>query len=152
MSYDYEKYIKDNDPLLREMEGAVLISILVNIVDPEFNIVYLQMSSGIFSVHGRIGGEYLGLHRLSEMPCATSPSDDVIICRYPPYDIFEGCTLSQARQMGSAWHGHGFEFSFSERPTRSMIVQTIYCGAESKGQNDCLRLGIGCYENEWVKT
>lgn len=151
MSYDYEKDIKDACSLLEELEGTIILNILINVVDPEFNVVYLDTDKGAFSLQGEVGGEYLGVHRMNELPEITN-QEGYIICKYPPFEIFEGRTISQARQIGSVWHGHGFEFTFLGVLTKTMIVQSIYCGAKPEALEDCLRLGVGNYENEWVKT
>lgn len=151
MTYDYENDVNEACATLPDLEGATIISIRINVVDPEFNVVYLETDKGVYSLQGEVGGEYLGVHRLDELPEITD-QDGYIICRYQPFNIFEGCVISQARQIGAAWQGHGFEFSFSEIPTKSMIVQSIYCGAKPEALEDCLRLGVGHYENEWVKT
>jgi len=151
MEYNYEAYIKKSNTLLSELEGALLKTVLINVIDPEFNVVYLETNKGIFALQGEIGGEYLGVNRLSELPEITE-QDGYIVCKYPPFNIFEGSTISQARQIGSAWHGHGYEFSFEDVFTKTMIVQSIYCGSKPNDLEDCLRLGVGCYENEWKKT
>ena len=134
--------------MLPDLEGSTIISIRVNVVDPEFNVVYLKTDKGIFSLQGEVGGEYLGVHLLNELPEITN-QDGYVVCKYRPFEISEGCKISQARQIGGAWQGHRFEFSFSEVPTKSMIDQSIYCGAKPEGLEDCLRLGGGHYENEW---
>jgi hypothetical protein len=51
----------------------------------------------------------------------------------------------QARSIGSAWNGHGFEFSFEGLPDRTMIVQSIDTGERPADFADCLRFGIGYY-------
>lgn len=151
MKYDYEQYTKDSSKLLCELEGALLKTILINVIEPEFNVVYLSTDKGIFSMQGEIGGEYLGVHRLEEVPEITD-QDGYIICKYPPFSIFEGCTISEARQIGSAWHGHGYELCFHGILNKSMIVQSIYCGVKPENLEDCLRLGIGNYQNEWKRA
>lgn len=151
MEYNYEEYVKESNILLPELEGALVETILINVVDPEFNVVYLETDKGIFALQGEIGGEYLGVHRLTELPQITN-QDGYIICKYPPFNMFEGKTISQARQIGYAWHGHGYEFCFEGILTRTMIVQSIYCGSKPPDLEDCLRLGVGYYENEWKKT
>ncbi|WP_108650239.1 hypothetical protein [Dongshaea marina] len=150
MEYNYELYIKESNTLLPVLEGACVKTILINVVDPEFNVVYLETDKGVFSLQGEMGGEYLGVHRRSELPEITN-QDGCIICKHQPFNMFEGKTISQARQIGAAWHGHGYEFNFEGVFNRTMIVQSIYCGAQPKGLGDCLRLGVGYYENEWRK-
>ncbi len=148
MSYDYEQYIKESSSLLLKLEGATVLSVLINVVDPEFNVVYLETDKGIYSLQGEIGGEYLGVHELKELPETTS-QDGYIICKYPPFEIFVGKRIIQARQIGTAWNGHGYEISFDGMFTQTMIVQSIYGGDKPHNLEDCLRLGVGNYENSW---
>ena len=148
MSYDYEQYTKESSILLSELEGAILISVLINVIDPEFNVVYLETDKGKYSLQGEVGGEYLGVHELKALPEITS-QDGYIICKYPPFEIFIGRRIVQARQIGTAWNGHGYEISFDGMFTQTMIVQSIYCGVKPSKLEDCLRLGIGNYENLW---
>ena len=72
MSYDYEKDTKEACALLEVLEGAMVLSILINVVGPEFNVVYLETDKGVFSLQGEVGGEYLGVHRMSELPELTN--------------------------------------------------------------------------------
>ena len=148
MSDDYEQYTKESSQLLCELEGTTLISVLINVIDPEFNVVYLETDKGIYSLQGEVGGEYLGVHKLEELPEITS-QDGYIICKYPPFEIFVGRNIVQARQIGTAWNGHGYELSFGGMFTQTMIVQSIYSGSKPGDLDDCLRLGIGNYENVW---
>lgn len=148
MSDDYEHYTKESSSLLCELEGATLRSVLINVIDPEFNVVYLETDKGIYSLQGEVGGEYLGVHELEELPDITS-QDGYIISKYPPFEIFVGKRIVQARQIGTAWNGHGYEISFSGMFTQTMIVQSIYCGSKPSELDDCLRLGVGNYENLW---
>lgn len=151
INYDYTKDIESSCTLLSDLEGAVLEAVLINVVDPEFNVVYLQTTQGIFALQGEVGGEYLGVHRLDAMPEVTN-QESYIVCKYEPFEKFVGNSISQARQIGTAWHGHGFEFTFNGCTNKSMIVQSIYCGSKPEQLEDCLRLGVGLYENEWAKT
>jgi hypothetical protein len=148
MSYDYEEYTKESSSLLSELEEATLLSVLINVIDPEFNVVYLETDKGIYSLQGEVGGEYLGVHELEELPEITR-QDGYIICKYPPFEIFLGKRIIQARQIGTAWNGHGYEISFGGMFIQTMIVQSIYCGDKPNDLEDCLRLGVGSYENTW---
>ncbi len=151
MMQKYEACMKESNTLLRNLEGALLKGILINVVDPEFNVVYLETDKGNYALHGEVGGEYLGIHCLAKLP-EISELDGYIICKYSPFNIFEGRTISQARQVGTAWQGHGYEFSFDGLLTKTMIIQSIYCGTKPQHLEDCLRLGVGHYENEWKRT
>jgi len=65
---------------------------------------------------------------------------------FRPFDLFSGRRVTQARMIGEAWNGHGFEFSFEGLPNRTMIVQSICTGADREQElHDCLRLGVGYY-------
>jgi hypothetical protein len=121
MNYDYEQHTKESSFLLSELEGATLLSVLINVIDPEFNVVYLETDKGKYSLQGEVGGEYLGVHELKDLPEITD-QDGYIICKYPPFEIFEGKRIAQARQIGTAWNGHGYEISFDGMFTQTMIV------------------------------
>ncbi|NNK84392.1 MAG: hypothetical protein HKO91_02415, partial [Desulfobacterales bacterium] len=79
MEYEYKKYIKESCKLLPELEGAIVSQILVNIVDPEFNVVFLKTDKGIFSLQGEMGAEYLGVRKLDLMP-EQKDDEGYIIC------------------------------------------------------------------------
>ncbi|MEQ3694606.1 MAG: hypothetical protein ABNH16_13535 [Thalassolituus sp.] len=147
MTENYEQYIEESCKLLNELEGAHLEQVLINTVQDEFNVVYLKTSQGFFCLQGEIGGEYLGVRKLTEMPGITA-EDGYAISKYAPFEQFEGHEIAQARQVGTAWNGHGFEFNFKGLHTKSMLVQSIYCGSAPKELDDCLRLGVGVYQNE----
>ena len=147
MSENYEQYIDEACKLLKELEGAFLEQVLINTVQDEFNVVYLKTSKDVFCLQGEIGGEYLGVRKLAEMPEITS-DDGYEITKYSPFEQFEGHEIVQTRQLGTAWNGHGFEINFKELHTKSMLVQSIYCGSAPKELDDCLRLGVGIYKNE----
>ena len=151
MHEDYEGYTKESSKLLPKLEGATLHTVLINVVDPEFNVVYLGTSNGVFALQGEVGGEYLGVHECPDLPEITN-QDGYIICKHQPFERFVGKTIAQARQIGDVWNGHGYELAFSGEENHTMIVQSIYCGVEPKELSDCLRLGVGVYENQWAKT
>ncbi|OGV43464.1 MAG: hypothetical protein A2X48_02195 [Lentisphaerae bacterium GWF2_49_21] len=131
--------------LIKKMIGAVVKEIRVNIVDPEFNVVYLQTDKGVFAIQGEIGGEYLGIYLLEVLPEITNQNGYMIVS-YPVYDCFIGRRICEVHQIGEAWKGHGIEICFETIPERTLIVQSIYSGDKPKDCEDCLRLGMGVYE------
>ncbi|MFD2177084.1 hypothetical protein [Veronia pacifica] len=147
MDKNYERYIEDACKLLGDLEGALLEQVLINTVQDEFNVVYLKTSKGNFCLHGESGGEYLGIRNLIEVPKLTN-EDGYAISTYPPFQQFEGHEIVKVRQIGTAWNGHGFEFNFKGLHTISMLVQSVYCGSAPDNLDDCLRLGIGMYQNK----
>ncbi|MDA9981973.1 hypothetical protein N9H39_04415 [Gammaproteobacteria bacterium] len=150
MEYQYEKYIKESCKLLPELEGAVVSQILVNIVDPEFNVVFLDTDKGVFSLQGEMGAEYLGIRKLDLMPEQTD-DEGYIVCPYEAFEYFVGKKVIRVHQIGEAWNGHGFELCFENEPEKTIIVQSIYTGDKPKEFEDCLRLGIGNYQFEYKK-
>lgn len=128
-----------------DLEGKVLEQIRVNIVVPEFNVVFIQADAQVYALQGEIGSEILGITKVEKLPDLTE-QDYYSIRSYPPYDRFLGKTIVQVRMIGAAWNGHGFEISFRELPGETMIIQSIYSGEKEKEFGDCLRLGIGTYE------
>lgn len=143
-SYDYPKLIQQSCRALSEVEGRTLVDFLVQVVDPEYNIATLIFADCAYAISGRIGSEILGIERV-EIPRAGEISAGVRNERFQPYDEFLGRKLIQARMVGEAWNGHGFEFTFEGLPNRSMLVQSIYSSPKPPEAEDCLRLGVGHY-------
>jgi hypothetical protein len=150
MEYQYEKHIEESCSLLAGLEGAIVAQILINIVDSEFNVVFLDTDKGVFSLQGEMGAEYLGIRRLDLMPKQTD-DEGYIVCPYQPFEYFFGKEIIQIHQIGEAWNGHGFELCFDNEPEKTIIVQSIYTGDKPKNFDDCLRLGIGNYQFEYKK-
>ena len=151
MSYDYTNDLQHACRLLPKLEGALIQTILINVVEPEFNVVFLKTDVGDFQIHGKIGSEYLGIEECKSFPEVMN-EDGYIICSYPPFAVFEGKRITQARQIGTVWNGHGFEFSFDGIHDKTMIIQSIYTGEKPEGYDDCLRLGIGTYAYSFSKS
>jgi hypothetical protein len=149
--YDYQKSIEEACKLLPQLEGALVERILINVVEPEYNVVYLVTDKGTFALQGDIGGEHLGVVSVEHIPEVTE-QDGYVVCPYPPFTQFEGHRISQARQIGTAWNGHGFELSFEGVFDRTMIVQSIYAGDKPVALEDCLRLGVAIYSNQMEET
>ncbi|EON93687.1 hypothetical protein MARLIPOL_03250 [Marinobacter lipolyticus SM19] len=95
--------------------------------ETEHNVVS-RCEQWFFVIQGEVGGEFLGVHRKAEMPDITD-QDCYIVCTHPPFEEFVGSLISHAGQMGSAWHGHEFEFTFKGIFGKSMLIQSIYCGS-----------------------
>ncbi len=149
MEKKYQDCLIRNEELLTKLQGEVLESLLINVAIPEFNVVYLKTKTQKFCIHGQAGSEYIGIHKIEEWP--EEESDETrVVCKYPPFEIFVGHKISMARQMGSIWNGHGFEISFEGVEDKTLIVQSIYAGDVPAGLDDCLRLGIGHYQSEWI--
>ncbi|MDP2596396.1 hypothetical protein [Alteromonas stellipolaris] len=148
MNYNYAEDIAEATKLIEALEGSVLTKVLINVVEPEFNVVFLDTSNGVFAVQGESGGEYLGIRHIKDMPSLVS-EQGYIICEYPPYNAFLNHTICQIRQIGTAWNGHGLELSFQGITDQTMIIQSIYSGDKPKDLEDCLRLGIGQYSDTW---
>ncbi len=60
-SRDYPRLIAKACAELRDVEGQVLVDVLVQIVDPEFNQVWLAFEDSTYVIYGRVGSEYLGI-------------------------------------------------------------------------------------------
>ena len=145
MEYNYPEDIKLALLIMPELKGALILGIRINIVVPEFNVVYLNTDRGVFAIQGHVGGEYLGIVKLDTFPEITY-QDGYEVREYVPFQEFVGKIISQIRQVGEAWNGHGLELSFEGEFNRTMIVQSIYAGNRPDQYEDCLRLGIGVYQ------
>ncbi|WP_420644849.1 hypothetical protein [Candidatus Leptofilum sp.] len=142
--YDYETIIKERCADLELVMGKVLQDAMVNVVDPEINVVYLKTEESWFEIHGEFGSEILGIHKIAS-EVLEKEEIGLRTSHIPRLDQFIGLTIARARQIGEAWNGHGFEFSFKELADKTLIVQSIYTGTEPKDFYDCLRIGVGDY-------
>lgn len=142
--YDYESMVAEAAASLGLFEGRVLRQFLTQIIEPEFNVAYLVLDEGAFAIQGCIGGEVLEI-----VPVAVAPLEGVeenaVVKPFPPFSVFLGRRIIQARSVGSAWNGHGFEFSFEGLIDRTLIIQSIYAGDKPLHYEDCLRFGVGHY-------
>ncbi len=150
MPYNYPELIKESSKLIPNLIDRTLENVLVNVVDPEFNVVYLIFDDETYSIHGEIGGEYLGIHKLSE-PIEIMEEDGYIITEFESFKFFVGHKIAQVRQTGVAWNGHGYEFSFYGIPEKTMIIQSMDVEDRPEDLLDCLRLGVGCYHLTYEK-
>jgi hypothetical protein len=147
--YDYGGMESAADAALRSLVGRVLEGSLVQVVDPEFNVLYLLFSDQSFAIQGRVGGEVLEVVPMDARPAAGRLDDFTTVVPFPAFEPFAGRRIASARTIGSAWNGHGFEFSFEGVYDRTMIVQSIHTGVEPPDFSDCLRLGVGTYHFAW---
>lgn len=142
--YDYKSIIAEAASLLVRFEDQVLRHFVTHIVEPEYNVAYLVLDVGAFAIQGGIGGEVLKIVSVGTVP----PEDaegNWAVKTFAPFSIFLNRKIVQARSIGAAWNGHGFEFSFEVLLDRTMIIQSIYAGQTPPGFDDCLRFGIGHY-------
>lgn len=109
----------------------------MQIVEPEFNVAVLVTADGTWEICGRIGGEVLGIKRAASTR-DESEAEGNLVRRYPAFSPFEGRRIEQARTLGHAWNGHGFELTFEGLPHQTMLIQ-------ADDRHDCLRLGVGMY-------
>ena len=142
--YDYEAIIRERCADLELLIGKTLQDALVNVVEPEINVVYLKTEESWFSIHGEIGSEILGIHKI-DSDVQEKIEGIFMIGHLSILDQFIGLKIARARHIGEAWNGHGFEFSFKELPDKTLIVQSIYTGTETKDFYDCMRIGVGTY-------
>lgn len=145
MEFDYPTLIARSAEFMVKLEGQVLLDIRVNVVVPEFNVVYLGLDNGVYAIQGQIGSEILGIIEIARLPDLTEQNSSKIRT-HPFYNRFLGKRINQVRMIGGAWNGHGFELSFERLLGETMLIQSIYAGDSEKDFSDCLRLGIGHYE------
>jgi hypothetical protein len=142
-TYNYPRLIAKACAELPNVEGQVLVDALVQTIDPEYNQVWLVFEDSTYVIYGRVGSEYLGIER-GDVPTGEEP-EGVRIERHEPFTRFIGRRLLQARMIGEAWNGHGFEFTFEGLTDYSMLIQSIYSSPKPDRAEDCLRLGVGHY-------
>ena len=145
MQYDYPKLIRERSKDLQSIEGQVLEKVLVHVVEPEYNVLYLKFPDGWYEARGEIGSEILGFHKSSEAPIEDKSLPESWIGPYKQFEVFIGKKVASTRHIGNAWNGHGFEISFEDIPDKTLIVQSIYTAPKPADLEDCLRLGIGNY-------
>ena len=142
--YQYEQMVTEAATSVSQLEGRVLKQFLTHVVDSEFNVAYLVLDDGAFAIQGRIGGELLQIVPVENLP-AEGVEGNTAVKSFAPFSIFLNRRIVQARSIGAAWNGHGFEFSFEGLPDKTMIVQSIEAGERPAEFVDCLRFGVGCY-------
>lgn len=145
MEYDHEKIISDGSSDLQFIRGQRLDAALANIVADEINAVHLLFDSVWYSAHGLIGSEVMGFKRRNEQFCEEATNEGSCVCKLPVLEQFVGLEVVETRQIGEAWNGHGFEFSFLGLPEKTLILQSIYTGSEPRDFGDCMRIGVGNY-------
>jgi hypothetical protein len=145
MNCDDASLIKKSTQDLKLVTGKILQQILVNVVEPEFNVLHLQVDEIWFSIYGRSGSDYLGIYQRIETFEEKILGYGNWVGKLPMLDCFLGKKIVAARQIGKSCDGHGFEFGFEDLTNTTLLVQSIYTGTEPKGFNDCIRIGIGNY-------
>jgi hypothetical protein len=152
MTYDYETLIKKNCQDLKNIKNKILEECIIQLVSHEINIVYLRINKKWYAIHGEIGSEIIGFHKIDEKVQEKKLSEITWNVNLSTVDDFLGHEIVQVRQVGEAWNGHGFEFSFKDIPDKTIIVQSIYTGSEPKDFADCIRVGV-CnyhYQNTFI--
>lgn len=145
--YDYPKIIARSKPNIEKLHGALVEEIVVQIVDPEFNVLFLKTDRGAFAMQGAIGSEIVEVVALESPFPEIATEEGMSVTRHPHFDRFISHRIESIREIGEAWNGHGYELSFSDIFDASMIVQSIYCSPKLEGLEDCLRLGVVSYQN-----
>jgi hypothetical protein len=129
---------------IRALEGRTLREVVLQIIEPEINMVFLRFEEAWYAVVGQLGSELLQVYRHDGEP----PDDLGPSAWYERFDaaaLFHGRMVQQARAIGAAWNGHGIEISFAGVLDRTLIIQSIYAGAVPTGFVDSLRVGIASY-------
>lgn len=152
MKYDYETIIREGASDLEEINGQKLEAGLANVVADEINVVHLRFGGVWYSAHGLVGSEVMGFRRRTEDFKEERPNEGICICKLPVLEQFVGLIVAQARHIGAAWNGHGFEISFVGEPAKTLILQSIYTGSEPEGFDDCMRIGVGNYTYQVLGT
>lgn len=140
---EFEQVVKEAKRKLEMLEGRTLRKCVVDIVEPEFNIIYLVFSNSIFAIHGANASEVIDIHQIDEIDSRLYKEGRAK--EFSPFNIFLDRKICSARCMGEEWNGHGFELSFEGLLNKTMLIQSIYTGNQPLDLNDCIRLGIGNY-------
>jgi len=129
---------------IRGLEGRRLLEVVLQIVGGEINVVFLRFEGALYAAYPWRGGELVQVVLWDkELPADLGPG-----AWYQPFDEagpFHGCSVKQARVIGTAWNGHGIEISFSGTLDRTLIIQSIESGEMPQEFSDCLRVGIAKY-------
>jgi len=142
--HDYNDIESLEKTKLEQLIGKTLKKVYVHIVDPDFNIVFLEFQDCILEFSGLIGSEMIGL-RHTENDRLEELKETQIIKDFEPFDIFLGKEIISVARIGEAWNGHGVEICFKGVYDKTMIIQSIYSGDKPEEFEDCIRLGIGNY-------
>jgi len=144
----HEYYARREEEFRRSiyaLEGRLLREVVLQIVEPQINVVFLRFDGAMFAVQGDLGSELLTVFAHEGEP----PSDIGPAAWYERFDaaeIFHGRLVKQVRPIGAVWNGHGIEISFSGITDRTLIIQSIYAGDRPNDFFDCLRIGIATYD------
>lgn len=146
--YQYRERETQFRAQLGKLDGRVLRDVLLQIIEPEVNVVVLVFEDAVFSVQGQIGGELLDLVE-SAPPTAESLGPNAWYESFEPAVRFRGKAVAQVRAVGGAWNGHGLELSFAGCPGHTLIITSICSGTAPEGFNDCLKVGVADYRYEY---
>jgi len=144
--YDYQALTAEAETRAKELVGRVLVGVQVNVIEPEFNFVHLETDAGGYAIRPEIGGEYVGVRKL-DGPLNFESSDGSHLIPYAPFTRFIGKRIAEIHTIGKAWEGHGFEICFENMPNHSMLIMSMESAVTPEDYSDCLRLGIGEYDN-----
>ena len=139
--YDYKTLEEQFRNSVGQLEGKVLDQVLLQIVEPEINLVALLFEDAAFCLQGAIGGEVLRLVN-GEPPTIDESSSFIRYIPFAPAKKFLGSSISQVRTIGSAWNGHGVEISFESHPAHTLVVQSIHSSPVPVDFSDCLRISV----------
>ena len=136
---------------IRALNGRRLREVVLQIIEPEINLVFLRFEDALYALYPWRGGELLRFVAWDkEIPTELGPG-----AWYQPFDhaaVFHGCSVKQVRAIGGAFNGHGIEISFADALEQTLIIQSIESGDVPRGFGDCLRVGIAdytyCYERD----
>ncbi len=142
--FDCDNLTSEYSSQLHLIEGSKLLDISVQVKADNFNIIYLKTSNGNLAVNSEREGKITKVHQCDDYP-TVSKEDNMQICRYTPFEIFIGDTISGIHKTESAWGGHGFEFHFTDNTSRTMIIQSVETTTKSNTRLNSLRLGVGNY-------
>jgi len=133
---------------LSRFDGRVLRDVLLQIVEPEVNVVVLVFEDAVFSVQGQIGGELLKVVE-APPPSTESLGPNAWYQPFEPAIQFRGKAVAQVRAVGEAWNGHGLEISFADCPRHTLIITSIDSRGAPEAFRDCLKVGVAEYTYEY---
>lgn len=146
--YQYRERETQFRKQLGRLNGRVLRDVLLQIIEPEINIVVLVFEDAVFSVQGQIGGELLNVIE-APPPATESLGPRAWYQAFEPAAQFRGKAVAQVRAVGEAWNGHGLEVSFAKYQAHTLIITSIDSGNAPEGFNDCLKVGVADYSYEY---
>ena len=144
MTYEYKQMIEDHCIDFESLKGHRIYKLFANICVDEINIVYLNINKQWYAINGLIGSEIMAF-MLLDKEIKETYEESSCTCPLPILEQFKGLKIVNIREMGEAWNGHGFELSFENEPNKTLILQSIYTGADPTDFGDCIKIGVGNY-------